>query len=270
MKPPASPTPRPCVITALEMLGLDEPSVLEQKLRLALAFVKSRLGDMDIPQHEKHLLVIGHRVFRTAPIKPGGTILFWELLDVVHLQAELFRHGVWLRGIVMRGNAAGSAGTAVGSGLSEAERLCGEIAEVPRVIVDPQLLQETESNPELRAPHHTVPMELGYIRGLLRDDSDGLWFVDYLKAFSTEIAESYTYPDFLEEHRQRVERGLGASTTFGRSSRAWTWLWSYHNRVIEESFEQKQLDERERARLFMAPVSRLLYVFPPSAKVPVL
>lgn len=265
MKPLAPLQPHPCIIIALELLGLDEPSTPKKRLRSALALVERELGEPAATKRfDRRLLVVGHRVFRIALIKSDGAILFRELLDIVHFQSGLIGHGVLLRGVVTLGDVAERAGIIVGPGLSEAERLRDELPEVPRVVVDPRLLREAERNELLRARHHTVPMELGYIRQLLREDSDGSWFVDYLEAFATELDEPSMYPDFLESHRRLVEQRLESSPVPSRSSRAWTWLRRYHNRLVN----RRVRDEAERARLRLAAPSPLVYVFPPSAKAP--
>jgi hypothetical protein len=256
---------RPSVVIALELLGLDTEGALGAQLRRVLGVLERDFGDMELL--DRRLLCVGHRLFRLAPITPhvASALAFRELLDVVHLQADLLQRGVLLRGVVTLGSAASRADIAVGAVVSEAERLC-KLAEVPRVIVDPRLLREVESNENLR--EHDPLTELGYIRELLRQDADGLWFVDYLKAASTELDEPALYPEFLEEHRSLVEKRLGEHLTLDRASRAATWLWSYHNQVVEEWFTRKRLDGEQRARLRLPAQSPLVYAFPPSAKAP--
>lgn len=157
---------------------------------------------------------------------------------------------------------------AVGTGVVESERMRDDLAVVPRVIVDPRLILEIELNELLRAKHHSVLDELGYARSVLREDTDGLWFIDYLKAFQTEVDEPPMYLEFLEQHRQLIERKLKASTTLDRTSRSYTWLRSYHNRVIDELFDEKRLTDAERSRLRIPATSPLVYAFPPSALKP--
>jgi hypothetical protein len=103
---------------------------------------------------------------------------------------------------------------------------------------------------------------------VLREDSDGLWFIDYLKAFQTEVDEPPMYLELLEQHRRLIERKLQAATTLDRASRGLTWLRSYHNRVIDELIEEKRLDDAERSRLRIPATSPLVYAFPPSARKP--
>lgn len=261
---------RPCMVLALEFREVDASLLTAGKrLRATLALIERHLGKLEVETFpENRLLIAGHRVLHVSPIKEEGSIPFWELLGIVHLQSELARHGVLLQGALTLGDVVERAALVTGPGVSDAERLCDEVAETPRVIVDPRLFREVEANEHLRDPSHTVPMELGYMRELLHEDADGVWFVDYLRAFATEVDEPSLYLDFLEEHRQLVERQMQKADTLNRLSRSWTWLWRYHNRVVEDLYERKVLGKVERARLRLTAQGPLVYVFPPSAKAP--
>lgn len=103
---------------------------------------------------------------------------------------------------------------------------------------------------------------------LLRQDTDGLWFVDYLKAILAELDEPEMYPALLEEHRGLVNKRLEASVTLDPASKALTWLWSYHNQVVEECVQRRFINGTQRDRLRLPAQSPLVYVFPPSAEAP--
>ncbi|WP_309891679.1 hypothetical protein [Archangium sp.] len=255
---------------ALELREFDASMTTGKRLQTVLALIERHLegpAPARLNAHgEYRLLMVGRRVIRVVPVEAGGSSPFWECLSVVHLQSELVRRGALLRGAVTFGDAAERAAVVTGPGIFEAERLCDEVAETPRVMVDPRLFREVEANEYLHS--QTVPIELGYVRSLLREDADGVWFVDYLKALKTEVREPSLYLDFLEEHRQLVERQLRQADTLNRQSRSWTWLRSYHNQVIEELYEQKVLGSAERERLRLTAQGSLVYVFPPSAKIP--
>ena len=268
MTPPAALNLRPCVILALELRGLDDASVPEGRLRRVIEILDDSSSNEVSKLVERRLFITGNHVLRFVPIKPNGTKLFWELLDFVHLQADLISHGVLLRGVAILGDAGARFAFAVGSGVVEAERMRDNLADVPRVLIAPRLIVELELNADLRAPHHTISDELGYARSVLREDSDGLWFVDYLKAFQSEVDEPPMYLEFLEQHRKLIESKLKAATTLDRTSRGFTWLRNYHNRVIDELFEEKRLDEAERSRLRVPATSPLVYAFPPSMPKP--
>lgn len=274
--------PRRSIVIALELLGLDEIEQAGERARAVFAGVVKHLGEPKVANHQEwRLFLTGRRALRIAPIKPAGTLLFWELIDILHLQAELVRLGVLVRGAISlgdvsadasisigRGLTASHAEAVVGPGVTEAERLRDTVAEMPRVLVDARLIRETEQNADLRAPQHTVAQELGYVRELLRRDNDGLWFVDYLAAFASEVDEPSFYIDFLAEHAELVKRGIASCTELDPKARRWTWLWGYHNRVIEACFRRGRIGAAERAALRIPAEPPLLYTFAPSAKAP--
>lgn len=268
----AMPKPRLSIITALEFLGLDDPAAPEGRTRRAIAILKSHLGHLGdaelAKQYESHLSLVGRRALYVVPIKRGGMLPFWSLLDVAQLQADLVPLGVLVRGAVTLGDAAAQGELVLGQGIAEAERLRDEVANVPRVIVHPSLLREVEINVDLRLPQHTAMHELGYIRELLRADADGLWFVDYLWAFQSEVDEAPLYLDFFKDHRKLVTQGLESSTIFDRSSHLWMWLWSYHNRILTKLKTETTFDDQALTDLRIPATSPLLYTFPPSAKAP--
>ncbi|UQA56782.1 hypothetical protein [Polyangium aurulentum] len=265
--------PRPSVILVLELLGIDDPSMPEGRRRQAFELVeqylgRALLGDKLAKRQGLQLLVTGRQVIRIAPIKPGGTRLFDELLDIVHLQGDLILEGVFIRGALTLGDVATRVGRAVGSGIDHAARLCTEVADVPRVIVDPRLIREAEGNADLRAEHHAVPQELGYIRDILRRDGDGLWFVDYLKACASEVEDHSAYVNIIDQHGLLIEQRLNASVQLDGTSRTWTWLWQYHNMIVGEWQAAQRDNIAEWEPFFIPSQSPLVYAFPPSIKPP--
>ncbi|MGK4004471.1 hypothetical protein WMF31_17685 [Sorangium sp. So ce1036] len=263
------PRPRPCIVTALELLGVDDPEMPEGRARQVISIVQRHLGDSELARlFGSHLSIAARCMLHVAPIKPAGMLPFWQALNIVHLQSALVPLGVLVRGAVALGDAVAHGNLLLGRGIAEAERLRDEVAHVPRVVVDPRLLRETEQNANLRASHHSVMDELGYIRRVLRVDSDGLLFVDYLWAIRSEMDEPSLYLDFFKDHRRLVTRKLDAATVLDGASRAWIWLWSYHNLVFRLLTSQWRLDDQERSELRIPATSPLIYRFPPSAKAP--
>jgi hypothetical protein len=270
--------PRPSIVMALELIGIDEAHLSEELVRRALTTFVPTLGDAASGDpRERSIVFLGARALRVAPIKRGGTPLFKELLNALHLQVDLIGAGIHVRGAITLGDAsvlpthtvgrgitAARVFVSLGPGIGEAERLRDAVAEVPRVIVDPRLLAEAEQNPDLRAPHHRVEEELGYVHDVLRADADGVWFIDYLRAFRSEVDEPHLYVDFLAEHADLLRRRLASCTALDRESRRWTWLWRYHNRVIDALHRSELITGKDRSRLRITAAGPLFYTFPRS------
>jgi hypothetical protein len=172
-------------------------------------------------------------VLRTVPVDPnpqlrgGEGLLYWELLDLVHVQAELIADGVLLRGSITFGDIFIDEKTVFGPGLIRAYELEDQVAIAPRVIVDPHIFTLLETYSALRG--HDVEDEMQYLCRVLKKDSDGVWFIDYLRAFTTEADDQAAYLRFLKAHRQLI---LDRLPEFGRLSSVlakYGWLVNYHN-----------------------------------------
>jgi len=259
--------PRPCVVTALDLLGFDDSPMPEGRVRRVVAFLDRHLGDVESARrYDCRLWVIDRQVLHVAPIQRAGMPPFHAALRVAHLQADLISLGALVRGAITFEDVTVEGDLAFGPGISRARRLCDEVADVPRVIIDARLLQEVEWNPDLRAAQHTAADELGFLRELLSLDADGLWFIDYLWALRSEVRTTSTYEDFLQDHQRVVTQKLDGVTALDRRSHAWTWLWSYHNSTMKRLARDWQGEKLDLAHLSNPATRSLLYRFPSSAK----
>ncbi len=177
----------------------------------------------------------GNRVTRMVPVKPGGgSVVFRLLMDIVHCQWAAMHENLLMRGALTlcEGTFKQLGHAFVGSGIREAERLTDEVAEGPRVLIDPRLLQAIESDNHLRSEHHTVPEELEWIQSVLECDADGIWFVDYLRAIHDEVASPADYDEQLAAHQAMILDKWNSVTEWDRAWRSLSWLTTYHNRVV--------------------------------------
>lgn len=246
------PLAKSSILVSLELM---EPRSPEESAR-SLERMQALLGDPEIAKlYDKSLVLSGRRAMRVAPLRRGGTLPFWELLDVIHLQGELLSEGALLRGVVWLGDAAARGGVLSGSGVEEVNRVHDELDPLPRVIVDPRLFVEVELNADARAPHHDVKAELGYIQELVHRGDDGVWFVDSLKAYPLELDDEEAAIGFLKAHQKLVRDRLSLAPRLGRDARIATWMWAEHNRVAGE-------------HLKLSPQAPSLYTFPPGLKAP--
>lgn len=261
------PKPRPSIVTALELVGLDDARMPAGRARQALALVDS-FGDFVRQSLEGHLSISGRRVLVVVPAREQGASIFVSVLQLAFLQNDLVGHDVLVRGAIAFGHAVAGGDIVFGSGIAEAERLRDEVALVPRVIIDPGVFRMLEYEGKLRLPQHTVVEELGYLRKVLRQDADGVWRTDYLSAFGLEEKEQALYLQLLADHRRVVIQKLERSSGLDRSSLSWTWLWSYHNLVIEELKTKWSGDAQELVTMHIPATSALLYKFPASIEAP--
>ncbi len=174
-------------------------------------------------------------VLRTVPVQPHpetgavGT-LFWELVDLVHVQGELIRDGVLLRGAVTVGQIYVQDGISFGPGLIRAYELESTVALYPRVIADPVIFKKLRLTPSLGA--HDYEEDIKYLRQVLSQDNDGIWYLDYLRAFEAEADSPKAYLQLLCDHRDLIVNALNDVAELNSVAVKYGWLVNYHNRWI--------------------------------------
>ncbi|RJQ62608.1 MAG: hypothetical protein C4517_06330 [Stygiobacter sp.] len=164
--------------------------------------------------------------------RPVG-ILFYELLDVLHIQMELVNLGIFLRGGITLGEVYAEDGFIFGPGLVDAYVLENKIAKSPRIILQKEVVDLISDVPALRLWYHKPKEELDYIKDLIKLDSDGYFFIDYLKAMNTEV-EPEDYFSFLVNHRNNIKANLLRFKSDSHNFEKYAWLKDYHNSSICE------------------------------------
>lgn len=240
-RPPVShPVPlkyRPAVITFVDILGFSDlvrtrsAADVQGILDRVRSFAARESGDEG--EHTRAFSfsdsVIRVRHYDTE--YPTGAI-FQEVLSLVHAQGELITDGVLLRGGMTTGLIHADGSSIFGPGFVRAYSLESEFANYPRIVVGPEAFQDFRTDDRLHADHHDLVDEIHYLRRLLRQSDDGLWFVDYLRAIRGELDDPDMYPVLLDRHRQTIVSG--AQTPAPRIQQKYLWLALYHNRVCDE------------------------------------
>lgn len=173
-------------------------------------------------------------IVRVRPCDAGYSegSLFHELISLVHMQAELANSGVFIRGGMSIGDIFFDASEIFGPALIRAYDLESQYANVPRIVIGPEVFQEFRRNRKLRAEHHNLADEIHYIKKLVRRGDDGMWFVDYLKAIYFEMDDPVSmYPEFLERHRDFIIKYAKGLSIQGRALQKYLWLAEYHNLI---------------------------------------
>jgi hypothetical protein len=129
----------------------SSPEHVAQKLK-ALARFSSPSPDI-IDMFGNTFTNFSDLVLRTTPItsnsilREGAGLLYWELMDLVHVQAELIAQGVLLRGSITVGDIFMHEEIVFGPALIRAYELESTVATAPRVIIDPDVFRLLEQYP---------------------------------------------------------------------------------------------------------------------------
>ena len=173
-------------------------------------------------------------IIRIRPLDdtPPYGALFHELLDLIHMQGELVQHGVCMRGGIAVGDVHFEDHTAYGPGFVRAYEIESTFANFPRIVVDPAVLASLIDDERLRADHNRLEDEIDSVKKLLRRDSDGLYFVDYLSVFLGELDHVSFEPTFIIAHKNLILGGLRDVESLTSVSAKYLWLANYHNNFV--------------------------------------
>jgi hypothetical protein len=225
------------LVTYLDILGFRDlvaeasPNFISRAIRLILEATEP--DSTSKRNFKENYVNFSDLIVHTVPVysrmnqKHRVGLVFDRVHSLFHAQSKLIQEGLLIRGALTLGGMERSYGALFGPGLILAYDLERQEAKFPRIILDPALLREFETNPILR--RHKYPEEMEYLSSFITEDSDGFTFIDYLKGMQTELDTS-EFIEFLECHKALVEKGL---TEFGDKNKSvlakYEWLQKYHN-----------------------------------------
>jgi hypothetical protein len=236
---------REAVTTFVDILGfknLISTSTYEE-VNAKLSTVR-RLSGLDETEDgegfEPKIIQFSDSIIRVRPLDATANqgsrygLMFFEMLDLVHMQGELINHGVCVRGGVSIGEVHFDNQTLFGPGFVRAYELESIYADYPRIVIDPMLIQQLKKDQRLASDQHTLSEEIAYIRKNIRKGSDGIYFIDYLRSFLTEIDRPDNIPVFLQNHKQIILKNSGGAAQLSSISAKYLWMATYHNELIAE------------------------------------
>jgi hypothetical protein len=141
--------------------------------------------------------------------------------------------GILVRGGLTIGDAFFSGSTMFGPAMIRAYELESRVAIYPRVVVDPAVVEALKREPLLKKDTHQLSDEAAELRQLIRRDTDGVWFVDFLHAALGEVDEPDLYGRLLDKHKESVERALRRRSTLDDVTVKVLWSAHYHNQVLD-------------------------------------
>lgn len=236
------------LVTYLDILGFENliqtksAGYISRVLRLVREAIRPDSEDARLfgiqYQSFSDLTVVTSAVAATESVPGSSGLVFWELLGLVHAQADLAEKGILLRGGVTIGRIVKSYGLLYGPALVRAYQLEKFSAIFPRIVVDHSVLEEVRINRFIRHPDHDSRTELEYIQELLATDENDVLFVDYLRAIGSEFSDYADYLKFLNTHRGVILDGLVRYRKKQRIYRKYTWLKKYHNSTVKLSLRR--------------------------------
>ena len=161
--------------------------------------------------------------------KPSG--LFYAILDMLHLQFELFHNNnVLVRGACYLGNAYHDENFCFGEAVNESYLLQEKCAIYPRIIISDDIIKKCA----------TYSIHINYdeendIKKLLKQDTGGYWYIDYFSydVVDSEMDEPEYWGYYMQKIRKNIEGGLEEKNISIKQK--YLWLKDKYNRALSET-----------------------------------
>lgn len=245
---------RQAIITFVDILGFKDiiqKSTAEGVLKILkkIEYFSNLTESSDGEDFTPKIIQFSDSIIRIRPLDskanrefPYGS-LFHELNDLVIMQGELINHGICIRGGVTVGQIHFDDNKVFGPGFVKAYEIESGFSNYPRIVVDPEIITRIKEDHRLLSAHNEPEYELGAIDEQLRKGSDGLYFVDYLGAFPRNMDEPEFSPDFFANNKKIILSNIGSQTALSSVASKYLWLATYHNEVMENTFERVEETE---------------------------
>ena len=232
------------IISFIDILGFrhlvesSPPEVVSAALDSLEEFTNA--GKIPESDHLPRVYSFSDSIIRVRSLLPYAQkqhpigLLFYELLDLVRIQALLSDSGNLIRGGVTLGQISISSNRVFGPGFIEAYDIESKYARYPRIIVSQKALKELEDTDRPLSECSDRSYDKEYVRQNLRQADDGFWFVDYLTSIATELDPPEAYVSFLIKHKKFIISAELPETELQPEVVNYKWLANYHNQCIEE------------------------------------
>lgn len=213
-----------------DIVGKEEPENILEILKQVSCFNSS---DCEVSgETEARAVQFSDSIIRVRPVGPEHDygVLFHEVNDLVCLQGELIHQGVLIRGGVAIGKVYLEGNTIFGPAFNRAYELESRFANYPRIVLDHEIFE----NDHLHSKHNSYEDEVGYLKSQLRQDGDGLYFIDYLKAFLSEIDNPNDMPVFIKKCKELILENIKMTRQQPSIRLKYLWLAKYYNEVVSQ------------------------------------
>lgn len=159
--------------------------------------------------------------------------VFYTLLEIKHVIMLLLSRKILCRGAVAIGKFIHTENYLFGPALVEAYTLESKAAMYPRVILDSSVI---EAGAGYSAVHNRPKTEEEYVRSLLEQDSDGMYYVDYFYKAQSELDDpEYDFPSYIDNLGEIIRKGLMGSSHHSKADLRvkYSWMRERYNRMVE-------------------------------------
>ena len=159
----------------------------------------------------------------------GG--LFHVLLDLIHLQIDLSNLGIFIRGGVSIGQAYHNEYNAFGPAMNDAYELESKKAKFPRIILTEQTLVDGIA----ASKSHQNSFDIALLNSIVTQDTDGFYYLDYLRQCQELDHPEYEYYNWLARIRSHLVYNLNLYYANEEVYPKYQWMLVYWNDVFNFS-----------------------------------
>ena len=132
--------------------------------------------------------------------------VFYTLLEIMWIQINLVMHKMLCRGGMVRGKLIHTDKYIFGPAMVNAYILESKAALYPRVILDDAIIK---TGITAHGRHHHAHHEKESIMSLLKRDTDGMYYIDYITKGQTELNDPVSdYSTYLYDLSEIIKLGL--------------------------------------------------------------
>lgn len=197
------------ILSSINFDGSDCTKKIED---LAEAFSEIRdILDIDRPEErvEKEVTQFSDSIVISFKATKESEV-YYTLLDILWVQISLVQRGILCRGSVARGKLIHTPQLLFGPAMVEAYTLESEVAMYPRIILGKAIIQ---AGIEAHARHHLPHHEAHSILNLVKKDSDGMYYINYVTGAQPELDDpELDYPNYLFRLRKIISSGSDSKT----------------------------------------------------------
>lgn len=168
--------------------------------------------------------------------------VFYTLLEIKWLIMRLISRKILCRGAVSLGKFIHTDHYLFGPALVEAYTLESKAAMYPRVILDHTVIEAGAQNSIME---HDSSEELRYVRSLLEQDSDGMYYIDYFFKAQSELDDpEYDFPEYINNLGAIIRKGLMGSSHHSKADIRvkYSWMRERYNQMVEQVTEPKIIE----------------------------
>ena len=233
-----------CIIAFVDIMGfkkLVDDSVGDpyqyERIKDALRIFRNLKKEKEDTRYDKNIKVttFSDSLVISYPANYIGG-LFYIIMDLIYLQFNFAQLGIIIRGGITIGKLRHVREEIFGPAMNKAYLLESQKAVYPRIVIEEETICNAliSTHDKSLPVEHSLKWEVNDVLSLLKQDGDGLFYLDFLRQYD-EFEYPEDYYQMLTTIGNVIKQGKAFSKGCSRLSEKYDWLENYYNSVVKES-----------------------------------